>query len=644
MVINYSYLNNLSDEIKEEASLNIIFISDGASNGNSYDEILSNLENLGVNIYTFAYNLDETNDKTAYDTLKDVSTNDSVTSITSANIDEILNTFVDAVTVSNPAGTGATLTDNVGASFSIDANSSDLITINGNSVGNSETFDITDNEHYLGTSETFSAYNGQEVTLTEDQKNAKLNELEGYELSSDNVYTRVIDKNEPNIINVLYIMKDLSFDDESVNKTTQTSEITSESDEVNYQIKYNVTANNVRVGDIITVTITDNLPYEIDTTNLEKLSDTTYKLSDGIYDSEAKTITWTFTETSNQYYEEYKIEKTIDFSVVYKDFANISSSDDNKLTNNVTGITTINNKSTDGTSDETDVVVKINGKVKAVYLEKDNEENILAEEENSEGLVGSKYTTEEKEIFGYTLDSDPDNKEGNYDTEEIVVKYLYKKNKGTITPPVVVKEGPTYVTSINSIFNYTLKVQTTIEKYVGDAKLVVVDTLPYEVDRNESTIDRRCSYTGEKEITCIVEYKDIKEEDYEEGKYNIDEEFDLQLVFINIDKNKVTNEVNAEILLDNNSDEGNHSVTTEVEQGKVIVNYITTDGEKIIDSITLTDNAGSKYTTEAKEFGGYTLIDNPENAEGVYIADETIIVDYIYSKNIGTGVYIYLEF
>ena len=65
--------------------------------------------------------------------------------------------------------------------------------------------------------------------------------------------------------------------------------------------------------------------------------------------------------------------------------------------------------------------------------------------------------------------------------------------------------------------------------------------------------------------------------------------------------------------------------------------YKTDKGVKLHDDVETTDFAGTNYTTETKSFYGYTLIKVPTNKEGTYVANETIQVDYVYTKNIGTS-------
>ena len=506
-----------------------------------------------------------------------------------------------------------------------------------------------------------------------------------------------------NNMTLYYVSTFFENNSESISKTVSTdgNKVTSSNQVVNYTVNYSNKINNVREGDIITVNFVDTLPFKGTVTNL----------TNGCTYDNNKTISCTFTETASEFKSEYIINKEAEYSVVYKDFASISSSNNPKLINSVTGKTTLTSsnttKETAGVTDtaevnveilgnlivhhyevgttnsvysdqrtnglvgssyetnyrtdlisytvdtdnmptntegeyaESDTVVtyyyvRVEGTVVAKYLEKDNETNVLETEYSNTGLVGTDYETPFKPVFGYTLDREPENKEGTYINGEILVKYLYNKNNGIIDDVKTEKVGPDSVDSIDSEFDYTIEATGTVKDYVGTIKVKVVDTLPFSIDTERSTLDNRCSYDGKTTITCMSEEKTITERDYIDGEYSVNELFTLSLVYNNIDAEEVSNKAIIEIILDNNSKTSEENTfSTEVKKGTILVSYIDEEGNEL-DSYTTTDLAGNEYNAEEKEFDGYTISSRPENAEGLYVADETIYVEYVYSKNIGT--------
>ena len=75
----------------------------------------------------------------------------------------------------------------------------------------------------------------------------------------------------------------------------------------------------------------------------------------------------------------------------------------------------------------------------------------------------------------------------------------------------------------------------------------------------------------------------------------------------------------------------NMALELERKTGKLIVNYVDLDGNKLINSITSEEEVGSKYVTEQKEFTGYQFVKVVNEPSGSYI-DGTIEVTYVYKK------------
>lgn len=442
-----------------------------------------------------------------------------------------------------------------------------------------------------------------------------------------------VDKNN-NVINVYYVNTHLVNNSEKITKTADTlnNKITSSNQVVNYEVNYKATIKNVNKGSVIETKIKDTLPYEID---LSK-SNLTYNGNTGIYDKDSKTVTWTFTTTSDKYYDEYIVDKTIKYQVVYTNFEEVSSKEDNTLTNTVIGITSVNNSSlSNGVTAEATVLVEVKGKLIVKYLEKDTNKELL-NEKISIDKVGTNYSTNAEEIFGYDYDSVNGNENGKYSVNDTTVIYYYTKNNGEITEIETVKEGPDKVSSINGTFNYTLKGSTIVRNYVGKATLKVVDTLPYKIDENNSKLDNMCSYDGNYTITCTKEYN-IKDTDYIDGEYKINEEFNLELIFIGIDKDTIVNKAKTIIDLDGNNNPGEETEKeTGIEKGSLKVIYKTTDNVVLKELSETTELAGTKYSTVKESFYGYTFKENQgASVSGEYVANNTLVVYYIYTKNIG---------
>ena len=248
-------------------------------------------------------------------------------------------------------------------------------------------------------------------------------------------------------VTYIYEKNNGSYEEEIVNKTGNEF-ISSINSPFEYEINYNVTINDY-IGEA-TTTIVDTLPYEID--------ETKSNLNGGIYDKENKTITWIIKTNIDENNNTIEFNKTIE--VIYIDI------DNPIVSNNVTGQTVFGNTTTNGNEDETTTIVDT-GKVIAHYIEKETNVKI-ANDTTYNGLVGSTYVTEEKDIEGYFLSTIEGETTGVYDGEKVIeVTYIYEKKGqgGDINPP---HTGLNIVLHSSNIFNIlgiiTLTVMQIIKK------------------------------------------------------------------------------------------------------------------------------------------------------------------------------------
>ena len=361
-----------------------------------------------------------------------------------------------------------------------------------------------------------------------------------------------------------------------------------------------------------TIKLIDKLPYAV--------KEISYDENACTFDKDTNTLTCFETVMIDEENQEVNAK----FRVIVK-YLGLTSESDLTVKNKVDATLTYgdNKKTSDG---ETEDVVK-SSKVTAIYV--DENDNTLASSEVTTGLIDNEYTTSEKTIYGYTLKEVPANKNGVYTEEEIIVKYVYTKNDGTVTKNEVVKTGPKNVNSIDGIFNYTLSYNGEIKDYKGIAKLTLVDYLPYELE--DGSTYEGCTYDKTNNtLTCVKEF-DITEENNK-----VEASFNLSLIFKNVDSDKITNKVKSTLEYGNNHNEDEDKTETEVFKGTVVARYLDEDNTTVLaPSESSTGLGGSEYTTSEKTIYGYTLKEMPTNKNGKYAANETIYVDYIYAKNEG---------
>ena len=457
-----------------------------------------------------------------------------------------------------------------------------------------------------------------------------------------------------NVIRVTNKYKLMNINLDSNITKTGTELITSSKDEVNYSINYKATVNNY-IGEAL-VTIVDTLPYEID----ESLSN----LNGGTYDNESKTITWRETiDHINTYVNgDYKVDITKDITVV---FNNLDATQ-RKMTNIAQGTIDLYETETTNTKATTyDTNMEIPGKVVVKYVDKDSGEEIVKEEQDEEGnivegtygyeidgLAGDSYTTEQKEIYGYTYVENTNNTEGNMKEGIITVIYYYVR---TDSQGVIVKYVDQDGNEIADTELITGKVKDsyqTIQKDIPNYDFVRVEG-ETQGELVEETINVTYIY---KKIPAkvIVQYleKDDTPDDNSDNIILANE----QVIEGFSGDSYTTTRVNVDNYMAYGEDPANATGVMTREDiyvvyyyerkpsGIITVKYVDADtnkeilykdesGEYVPYTEQLQGLCGLEYTTEAKDIPYYNFVEDqvPENKNGIY-SEEDIEVIYYYTK------------
>ena len=267
------------------------------------------------------------------------------------------------------------------------------------------------NPQNLFDSKDFDKYYGDSYNLDNDYTP---NIPDNYEFKSKtNNYTGVVDQKEINI--TYYYQKKDSKLTNSITKQG-TSELVNKDGEVEYKIIYKTKINDY-LGNA-KITIIDKLPLEIDENNVE--------LDGGEYDKNTKTIKWEVDKEIKSINEpEIVIEKTIKFK-----YLNINPKE-RGIINTVEGTTKLdNNERSIENTYKTDL--KIPGKIIVKYLEVDDDNNVIGpldkDIEKTE-LIGETFTSTEKQFEGYELIEKPEIEEVEFEENEQILVYNYKKIK-----------------------------------------------------------------------------------------------------------------------------------------------------------------------------------------------------------------------
>ena len=201
------------------------------------------------------------------------------------------------------------------------------------------------------------------------------------------------------------------------------------------------------------------------------------------------------------------------------------------------------------------------------------------------GNIGEAYTTEQKDIPGYTFKEVKGNVSGQFTNQPQKVIYVYEQTKD----------------------------QSTV--IVHDSELTVGDTW-----KSEDNFVSATDYYGN-----AVPFSDINVE----GQVDTTKAGTYKVTYTRFVPNFFSNSEN----------QGTYSAVATitvkeaqpVKGGDITAKYIDTDGNKISDDIVKTGNIGETYNTEQKFIDGYTFKKVQGNASG-HFTDQSQTVTYVYTK------------
>ena len=188
--------------------------------------------------------------------------------------------------------------------------------------------------------------------------------------------------------------------------------VDSKDSEIEYEINYETTVSQY-IG-VLNTTIVSKLPYEIDETASE--------LDGGVYDANAKTITWTVSEPSlNTYNETNGVKKIARSYSLRLAFIDVKARD--ALTNTLETETILSVKNAK-TNDSATTYVLTPSKIKFRFVDENGNE--LADDTDVDGIVGDDYVGAPVSIPGYEYVPGTETKHTFAEDEQTVV-YYYRK-------------------------------------------------------------------------------------------------------------------------------------------------------------------------------------------------------------------------
>ncbi|MCI8291561.1 MAG: hypothetical protein HFJ25_04885, partial [Clostridia bacterium] len=255
-----------------------------------------------------------------------------------------------------------------------------------------------------------------------------------------------------------------------------------------------------------------------------------------------------------------------------------------------------------------------------------------------------KYTVEETQTNEGDLEKYETNIQENVNEEatNITVTNKYKLEETQLQSNIE-KTGTQEITKSDEKVVYEIAYQATIENYIGNAQLQIVDTLPCKIDITKSNLNGGTYNEEQQTITWTEELENINTE--VNGNYEVNVTKQIEVVYKDIDlvqeniQNTVTGTINLYDTDKTNTVQDDTKTTLNV-QGKVIVKYIEkATGKELLQQQEIIDKVGKTYKTDKKDIPEYEIVEITGKETGE-IKEGTIEVIYYYEKEKAGGIII----
>ena len=260
------------------------------------------------------------------------------------------------------------------------------------------------------------------------------------------------------------------------------------------------------------------------------------------------------------------------------------------------------------------------------------------------------------EIINYTVDEQEVN-EGDllfYSKEvnnNVITNTMRLTGDGEVTDSKVEKTSTLEkITDANQEIPYSIKYSGKIDKYIGTAKVTIIDKLPFEIDESKSDIGDGIYDSVNKTITFIENINGI--DTYKNGVKDVNIIRNIKVVYkdlkITPEAKDVNNQVSVNIdLKDTNKkidENGGKKIPTDL-TSKVIVKYIVPgDNGKVSEDKVIEGKVGEEYHTTPPNNvdNDYELIKVDGDPDGI-ITQEPKTISYIYKKKNGKVIVKYVD-
>ena len=239
----------------------------------------------------------------------------------------------------------------------------------------------------------------------------------------------------------------------------------------------------------------------------------------------------------------------------------------------------------------------------------------LSEDVTINGEIGDSYTTQVASDIpqNYEVVNTPSNASGNMVASQTVVTYYYRLKTPTVNEQSINKNGTEKIENLTDEITYDIVYKATLEDYIGEAEVTIVDKLPYQIVVDSSELAGGTYDATGKTITWTETIKDINSYENKNNEITINKTIKVVYTGINQGTTNIKNVVTGKIKTKTPEKEfdevnANETTTTEFTVNIPVSKIWEDDSNKLGQRPTrvtfkLVGSDGSEYTKELAKPG-----------------------------------------
>ena len=184
-----------------------------------------------------------------------------------------------------------------------------------------------------------------------------------------------------------------------------------------------------------------------------------------------------------------------------------------------------------------------------VHHYKEGTSEKLSEDVTINGEIGDKYTTQVASDIpqNYEVVNTPSNASGNMVASQTVVTYYYRLKTPIVNEQSINKNGTEKIENLTDEITYDIVYKATLEDYIGEAEVTIVDKLPYQIVVDSSDLAGGTYDATAKTITWTETIKDINSYENKNNEITINKTIKVVYTGINQGTTNIKNVITGKI-------------------------------------------------------------------------------------------------